>query len=61
MNFYSYLIWEWLGYSRKDPAKRLLEKSFKENIDYTINFAAATSAAKNNSKELRGGHNNNYF
>ena len=29
-----------LGYSRKDPAKRLLEKSFKENIDYKIEKAA---------------------
>ena len=53
-SFYSYLnynskndfvidfdqVWKWLGYSRKDPAKRLLEKSFKENIDYKIEKAA---------------------
>ena len=27
-------IWEWLGFNKKDAAKRLLENSFKENIDY---------------------------
>ena len=54
MNFYSYLnfdsendyiinfedVWKWLGFTRKDNAKRLLEKSFKENIDYKIEKAA---------------------
>jgi len=29
-------IWKWLGFSRVDPAKRVLEKHFKENIDYKI-------------------------
>ena len=29
-------IWKWSGFSRKDPAKRLLEKFFVENIDYKI-------------------------
>ena len=47
-SFYSYLncdsktefiidlndIWKWCGFSRKDPAKRVLEKYFIENIDY---------------------------
>ncbi len=27
-------IWKWIGFSRKDHAKRLLEKFFVENIDY---------------------------
>jgi hypothetical protein len=27
-------VWKWLGYIRTDPAKRLLERSFIENIDY---------------------------
>ena len=30
-------VWKWIGFSRKDPAKRLLEKFFVENVDYTIN------------------------
>jgi hypothetical protein len=29
-------IWKWLGFSRKDPAKRVLEKHFKQDIDYKI-------------------------
>jgi hypothetical protein len=49
-NFYCYLnydqdndyiinlknIWKWIGFSRLDPAVRLLKKEFKENIDYKI-------------------------
>jgi MSV199 domain len=27
-------VWKWLGFSRKDPAKRLLEKHFMADIDY---------------------------
>ena len=60
-SFYSYLNynskndfvkWKWLGFTRKDNAKRLLEKSFTIDIDYTIK-AAATSAALNKPK-VRG-------
>jgi hypothetical protein len=29
-------VWKWLGFSRKDPAKRVLEKNFTENFDYNI-------------------------
>ena len=29
-------IWKWLGYSRKDPAKVVLQKHFTINIDYKI-------------------------
>jgi hypothetical protein len=29
-------VWKWLGYSRKDPAKRLLEKFFTIDIDYKL-------------------------
>jgi hypothetical protein len=31
-------VWKWLGFSRKDPAKRLLEKSFTLEVDYKIIF-----------------------
>lgn len=31
-------IWKWLGFSRKDPAKRALENNFVKNIDYNIVF-----------------------
>ncbi len=29
-------IWKWIGFSRKDPAKRLLDKFFVKDIDYKI-------------------------
>ena len=29
-------IWQWLGISRKDNAKKLLFKNFKENEDFII-------------------------
>jgi hypothetical protein len=29
-------VWKWLGFSRKDPAKRLLEKHFVIDIDYQV-------------------------
>ena len=29
-------VWKWLGFSRKDPAKRLLEKHFVIDIDYQL-------------------------
>jgi hypothetical protein len=48
-NFYCYLncsktdfvidlddIWKWLGFSRKDPSKRLIEKFFICDVDYKI-------------------------
>jgi hypothetical protein len=39
-------IWKWTGFSRKDPAKRLLEKCFTINIDYIVeNFAPPTGGA----------------
>jgi hypothetical protein len=29
-------VWKWLGFTRKDNAKRLLEKFFTKNIDYKV-------------------------
>jgi hypothetical protein len=29
-------VWKWLGFSRKDPAKRILEKHFRKEKDYKI-------------------------
>jgi hypothetical protein len=44
-------IWKWTGFSRKDPAKVLLEKHFIINIDYIVQKAAPPIAgAKNNEK-----------
>jgi len=56
-------IWEWLGFSQKIRAKELLEKSFKEGIDYS--FAETSESKKDKSllslkrkqKEGRGGAN----
>ena len=29
-------VWKWLGFSRKDPAKVVLDKNFVKDIDYKI-------------------------
>jgi phage anti-repressor protein len=44
-------VWQWLGFSRKDNAKRLLESIFAVNIDYKI-LLLRTEERKN-----EGGHN----
>ena len=28
-------VWKWVGYTRKDNAKAILQKYFKEDVDYT--------------------------
>jgi hypothetical protein len=33
-------VWKWTGFSRKDPAKRLLEKCLTINIDYIVKNSA---------------------
>ena len=45
-------IWEWLGFSQKDKAKRLLETQFKLSIDYKCLLTR-----KGEQKSGRGGHN----
>ena len=32
--------WKWCGFSRKDPAKRVLEKNFTIDIDYKVQIPA---------------------
>ena len=46
-------IWEWLGFHQKVKAKMLLQKYFKENIDYK--FLLCQTAQQN--KKGSGGHN----
>jgi hypothetical protein len=46
-------IWKWVGFSRKDPAKRLLENNFTQNIDYKILLHQSVERNKND----RGGNN----
>lgn len=49
-------VWKWVGFSRKDHAKTLLEKHFTNNIDYNITkTASATSGAV--LKTVNGGQN----
>ena len=45
-------VWEWMGFARKDNAKRTLEKFFHKQIDYKL-FAPLSGGAKKGS----GGHN----
>jgi len=46
-------IWKWIGFSRKDPAKRLLEKSFVTDIYYNILLHLKVEQDKND----HGGNN----
>ena len=34
-------VWQWIGFSRKDPAKKLLEKHFERDVDYKIGLQQA--------------------
>ena len=45
-------IWKWLGFSQKVNAKKVLERYFKENIDYRILLCHSQ-----NQKNVQGGHN----
>lgn len=48
-------VWKWIGFARKDQAKRLLTKYFKEDVDYTMS-ASIEVVAKDDTGN-RGGHN----
>lgn len=66
-NFYCYLnhnkkgdfiidldkVWKWLGFSRKDPAKVVLDKNFVKDIDYKISIQKSSDT----SKPSHGGRN----
>jgi phage anti-repressor protein len=45
-------VWKWLGFTRKDNAKRLLEKFFTKDIDYKI--ISLRSEENKNKEETRG-------
>jgi phage anti-repressor protein len=50
-------IWKWLGFSRKDPCKVVLEKHFTKDKDYIVNFApqvGGTSKNENKAPEVAG-------
>jgi len=50
-------VWKWLGFSRKDNAKTVLNKYFIEEVDYMVDFVAPEVAGAKNEVENRGGHN----
>jgi phage anti-repressor protein len=43
-------VWKWLGFSRKDPCKRIIEKHFTKDIDYKILLHQIV-------EQVHGGHN----
>ena len=43
-------VWKWLGFSRKDPCKRLIEKHFIKDTDYKILLHQIV-------EQVHGGHN----
>ena len=50
-------VWKWLGFSVKIKAKTLLEKHFKENIDYKKSLCDSVEQTKH----VKGGHNKETF
>jgi hypothetical protein len=53
-------VWKWVGFSVKIKAKTLLEKYFKEEIDYKKSLcdsAQQTNINKDDQKKTRGGQN----
>jgi len=53
-------VWQWLGFTRKNDAKRVIERNFTLNSHYKIfkkTFATENSASKDMSDDNRGGHN----
>lgn len=45
-------VWKWCGFTRKSDAKRVLEKNFIIDIDFTLKNIATMDSVDN-----RGGHN----
>jgi len=45
-------VWKWLGFSKKQPAKTLLEKYFKLDTDYKV----LTAQSKHNLVNKNGGN-----
>lgn len=45
-------VWEWLGFSRKDNAKKILIKNFEKNTDYVVQ-----NLLLNLAEQSFGGHN----
>ena len=39
-------VWKWLGFSRKDPAKVVIEKNFIKDLDYKIVFQQSVENLK---------------
>lgn len=53
-------VWNWLGFTRKNDAKRVIERNFTLDTDYKIFkkiFATENTAPKDTSDDNRGGHN----
>ncbi len=45
-------VWKWLGFSRKDPAKRLLVTYFVENVDYKITLHRTVERSKTSVEQI---------
>ena len=54
-------VWKWLGFTRKDNAKRLLEKFFTTDIDYQVIIKAAPPIGGAAFEGLNEGQNEKAF
>jgi len=50
-------VWKWLGFSRKEHGKTVLNKHFVEKVDYKVDIFATEVAVAKNEADNRGGYN----
>jgi predicted GIY-YIG superfamily endonuclease len=50
-------VWKWIGFSRIDHAKVVLEKNFKKNVDYVVENLIPEVAGAILGAKQHGGHN----
>lgn len=51
-------IWKWCGFSRKDPAKRILEQNFKKEKEYIISLPNRVSLHQSVKQDIKHGGSN---
>jgi phage anti-repressor protein len=50
-------VWPWLGFTRKDHAKRLLEKEFEKDVDFVTENLIPFKGEQDESQNTHGGNN----
>lgn len=46
-------VWKWLGFTRKDSAKKLLEKFFTKDIDYKVTLLRSEEPKNEDNNQVK--------